>query len=266
MIDIEPDESPVGVQIFGSDPEIISLAVKRLADFSPNLIDINLGCPVRKVVHKNGGAALLKDLSLASEILHAAVENSRIPITVKIRTGWDVTSDVFLELGKIAERAKIASITLHARSRTQSYSVKADWSKIKALKEELSIPVIGNGDITSPADAEKMMNETGCDGVMVARGAMKNLYIFKQIKRYLNTGELLPDLDVAGKIELAIRHSRAVADYYGEEIGTKMMRKHLVWYTKGIRGGSLLRNELMKVSTVDEIKASFDSFLGGEDK
>ncbi len=254
MIDISSDEHPIGIQLFGSEPENMAGAVKSILRFNPDLIDINLGCPVKKVIRKNGGAALLKDLILAGEIMAAAVENSPIPVTIKIRSGWETGSDAYLELGKKAENAGIAAITLHPRSRTQGYSEKADWSKIALLKRAVNIPVIGNGDIQSGPDAEKMFAQTGCDAVMVARAAMKNPYVFRQISHYLKTGEVLEEMSADDKIGLALEHSAMMIEHVGEEVGIKKMRKHLVWYTKGFRRGTELRKCLQLVKTMDDIE------------
>ncbi len=249
MLDHAPDEHPIGIQLFGSCPENMALAVRRIQEYKPDIIDLNMGCPVRKVVRKNGGASLLKDISLAAEILSAAAENTSLPVTVKIRSGWTSEEDVYLEFGNIAEKAGIAAVTLHPRSRMQGFSGKADWSKIKELKNEISIPVIGNGDIITPQDARDMLDSTGCDAVMIGRAAMKDPYIFRKIEVYLNEGRLIPDLTIEEKIDFALEHARLTIDQYNDRVGTLMMRKHLAWYTKGFPGGAGLRNQLMKVES-----------------
>ncbi len=261
LLDAEPDEHPLGVQLFGSSPECVSGSVRRMGKYNPDLIDLNLGCPIKKVVKKNGGAALLKDLSQAKEIISAAVENSQFPVTIKLRTGWDKENEVFLELGKIAEKLGVAAVTLHARCRTQNYGDKADWSKIKQLKDELSIPVIGNGDICTPFDAERILAETGCDAIMIGRAAMKNPQIFRQIKTYLKTGEIVPELTVREKVELALEHARLMIQQYGEKPGSLKMRKHLSWYSKGFRAGAELRRELKNVSSYDDMTGLLSVYL-----
>ena len=261
MIDFLPDEHPIGVQLFGSSPEIIGEAVKIAHEFKPDLIDLNLGCPVKKVVRKNGGAALLKDLTLAGELMAAAVENSNIPVTVKMRTGWDLQSDCYIEVGKVAEKIGIAAVTLHPRNRNENYGTGADWSKIELLKNELSIPVIGNGDINTPQDARKMLEETGCDALMIGRAAMKNPYIFRQIRTFLDEGKLLPDNNIREKIDLALEHSRLMVEQFGERGGSMMMRKHLAWYSKGLRGGAEFRDSLKRVDSYKGIVSILTDYL-----
>ena len=261
MLDMAADEHPVGVQLFGSLPEYIARAVKVVENFGPDLIDLNIGCPVKKVVKKNGGAALLKNPTLAGEIMSAAVENSSLPVTIKIRTGWNKNSDTYLKLGKIAEKAGIAAIAFHPRSRSDGYKERSDWSKITLLKKEVSIPVIGNGDIKTPQDAEAMLSQTGCDAVMIGRAAMRNPYIFSQINEYLDNGNLLPELSIQEKIKLTLEHARLMAKQFGERIGILMMRKHLAWYTKGMQGGADLRRQLFTVETYKDICNLFDKYL-----
>ncbi len=260
MIDIDPDEHPVGVQLFGSEPSSLAKAVRKVLEFGPDLIDLNLGCQVKKVVRKNGGAALLKNEALAGELMSAAVENSTVPITIKMRTGWDSQSDVYIDVGKMAERKGVSAITLHPRSRTENYSKKADWSKIALLKKEVSIPVIGNGDINIPQDAENMFQQTGCDAIMLGRAAMKNPYIFTRIKTYLSEGKLMPDLSINERIDLALEHARLLVEQFGDRIGARMMRKHLVWYSKGFPGGAELRPRLKGVESYENIRDLFYAY------
>jgi tRNA-dihydrouridine synthase B len=261
MIDLGREEHPVGIQLFGSSPENIGNAIKKLDDFNADLIDLNLGCPVKKVIKKNGGAGLLRDLNLISEILVAAVENTRKPVTIKMRTGWEADVDVFLEAGRIAEKAGVAAITLHPRSRSAGFSGKSDWSKITQLKGEVAIPVIGNGDVNTPLDAADMLSQTGCDAIMIGRAAMRNPYIFRQIKEYMNEGVVLPEMTIVAKIEMALEHSRLIMDQFGEKHGAMMMRKHLGWYSKGFVGGARLREKLKHVLCYADIKQLFDDYL-----
>jgi len=260
MVDLKPDEHPVGVQIFGASPEKIAGAIKRLEEMKPDLIDINLGCPVKKVVKKNGGAALLRDMKLAGEIMRAAVENTALPVTIKMRTGWEEDSDVYLEIGKEAEKAGISAITLHPRSRSAGFAGKSDWSKITALKESVSIPVIGNGDITNPQDAADMLAQTGCDAIMIGRAAMKNPAIFRAIGCFLENGILLPPLSIGDKIEIALEHARLIIEQFGEKGGALKMRKHLAWYSKGFPGGAVMRNRLKTVLCYKDIETLLKEF------
>jgi tRNA-dihydrouridine synthase B len=252
MIDSPSDEHPVGVQLFGSNPETMAKAVKLIGMAGFDLVDLNLGCPVKKVTKKNGGAALLKNLTLAGEVISSAVENSPKPITIKIRSGWEKNRDIYLELGKKAEKLGISAIALHPRSGTQGYRDKSDWSKIANLKKEVAIPVVGNGDVRSPEDARDMFDQTGCDAIMIGRAAMKNPYIFKRIKCFLKDGRLIPDQNISERISLALKHTRMMVGQFGETSGILMMRKHLAWYTKGLRGGAEIRNELKKVCSYND--------------
>ncbi len=261
MVDIAPDEYPVGVQLFGSKPEYMEKAVRKIEQFGPHLIDINIGCPVPKVVKKNGGAALLKNPALALEVIAATVDNASVPVTIKIRTGWQKNRDVYLEIAKNAEKIGVAAVTLHPRSRTENYGDKSDWSKIALLKKEISIPVIGNGDIRTPQDAKRMFDETGCDAVMLGRAAMKNPYIFRRIKTYLDTGEIIPDLSPGERLDLALEHTRLMIDRFTEKGGVLMMRKHLAWYTKGLSGGAKIRTRMRDLNTYDDVRALVDSYL-----
>ncbi|MEW5922490.1 MAG: tRNA dihydrouridine synthase DusB [Candidatus Zixiibacteriota bacterium] len=264
MIDISPDEHPVGIQLFGSKPEFLATAVKKVASMGPDVIDLNLGCPVKKVVKKNGGAAILKDVALAGELMQAAASSSDVPVTIKMRTGWDANTDVFLEVGKIAEKIGVAAITLHPRSRSQNYGDRCDWSKIKQLKSEVSIPVIGNGDVNTPQDAEQMFAETGCDAIMIGRAAMRDPTVFRRINAYLENREILPEPGVEEKINLALEHSRLIVEKFGERHGAMVMRKHLAWYSKGFQGGADLRRMLKSVNSYQDIKALFDDYLAGK--
>lgn len=257
------DEQPIGIQLFGANPEVMKKAAEiTVKEFNPDIIDINFGCPVKKVVNKNGGSAVLKDLGLTEEIIRATVEGAdRIPVTIKIRTGWDDSNPVFDKVGIIAEKAGAKAVALHARSRAKGFSGKADWSSIKKLKESIGIPVIGNGDVRSPVDVKKMIDETGCDAVMIGRAAMGNPFIFKIINHYLKTGELLGEPTIYEKIEMARLHADLMKEQFGEERGAKMMRRYLGWYVKGFRGASELRPLLFQVNTIKDIDRIFAEYL-----
>ncbi len=263
MMRFNSDEQPLGIQLFGANPESMRQAAEITAkEFAPDLIDINFGCPVRKVVNKNGGAAVLKDLKLTEEIIAATVEGAgEIPVTVKARTGWDASSPVYLELGAIAQKAGARAIALHARSRASGFSGAADWDSIRRLKEAVDIPVIGNGDVRTAEDARRMLDETGCDAVMVGRAAMGNPYIFHEIKHLLDTGDLVDPLSVGQKLEIARRHAVLMAEEYGEERGLIKMRKFLGMYVKGLRGASRIRPLLFHVTSLDEIDRIFKEYL-----
>lgn len=263
MMEFGPDEQPIGIQLFGANPEVLRKAAKTAAgQYQPDLIDINFGCPVRKVVSRNGGAAALKDIVLMEDIVRATVEGAGgTPVTVKMRTGWDDLSPIYLEVGQVAEKAGAKAVTLHARSRARGFSGEADWSSIKRLKQALSIPVIGNGDVFTPQDARRMLDETGCDAVMVGRAALGDPFIFGRIKHYLQTAKLPDEPTVDERIEMARLHARLMTEQFGEERGTIMMRRCLGWYVKGLRGASQLRPLLFRVSSVRDIDTVFADYL-----
>lgn len=260
------DEQPIGIQLFGANPEVMKEAAAITRDeFKPDLIDINFGCPVKKVVNKNGGSAVLRDLKLTEDIIRATVEGAApIPVTIKIRTGWDDSHPVFDKIGPIAQEAGAKAITMHARSRAKGFSGEADWSSIRILKQTVDIPVIGNGDIHTAVDVKRMIDETGCDGVMIGRAAMGNPFIFKQINHYLETGELLEKPTTREKIEMARLHARLMEEQYGNERGAKMMRRYLGWYVKGFRGATELRPFLFQVETINDIDNVFEEYLSGK--
>jgi len=258
MIAFREDEQPIGVQLFGANPESMGRAARiAVEQFAPDLVDINLGCPVKKVVNKNGGAAVLKDLGLTRAIIAAVVDGARpTPVSIKIRTGWKDDAPVYLEVGKIAEEEGAQAVTLHARSRCEGFKGSADWSAIKRLKEGVGIVVIGNGDVRTPQDARRMIDETGCDGVMVGRAALGNPDIFRQMHHYVETGELPGEPTIAERIETAKQHARLMVEEYGEERGIKKMRRYLGWYVKGFPGAAALRPRLFQVerlADVDEV-------------
>jgi tRNA-dihydrouridine synthase B len=266
MLEFGLEEKPIAVQLFGANPEVMGQAARLVSlEYEPDVIDINLGCPARKVVRKNGGAAVLKDLALTRDIIAATVEGAgETPVTIKIRTGWDDANPVYLDVGRMARELGVAAVTLHARSRAGGFSGPADWSAIKNLKQSVDIAVIGNGDITSPQDARRMFDETGCDAVMVGRAAMKDPLIFGQINYYLNTGQLLQQPSIEDKIGLALDHALLMAEHYGQERGIRMMRRYLGWYVKGFRGASDLRPRLFQVCSLSDIQGIFEDYLSGQ--
>jgi len=265
MMEFQKDEQPLGIQLFGANPESMGKAAEISAkDFKPDLIDINLGCPVKKVVRKNGGAAVLKDLKLTEEIIKSTINGAgEIPVTIKIRTGWDENNPVFLQVGELAEKWGVSAITLHARSRVSGFSGKAQWESIKELKQSVGIPVIGNGDIRTPDDALRMLNETDCDAVMIGRAAMSNPFIFRDINNYLESGKEPEPVTIEEKIDLSLVHAKLMIEEFGTERGLKMMRRYLAWYIRGFPGVSKLRPLLSKIETYDDIGNVFNDYLGG---
>ncbi len=246
-----PGEHPLAVQVFGSDPDIVSQMAARIGEGPFDIIDFNMGCPVPKVVNNGEGSALMKNPKLAGQILTALVKKVKKPVTVKFRKGFDSRQANAVEIAKIAESCGVAAVSVHGRTREQLYSGKADWDIIRQVKEAVKIPVIGNGDIFTPQDAKRMIQETGCDGIMVARGARGNPWIFRQIRHYLDTGELLPSPGLGQICQMVLRHARMQAALKGESLGMKEMRKHIAWYTAGLPHSAAIRRESNHVETLE---------------
>lgn len=254
LLAIHPEEYPVSLQLFGSDPKIMSEMAKMIEELPFQILDINMGCPVPKVVRNGEGSALMKNPKLVHEIVSAVSKAIEKPVTVKIRKGFDDDHVNAVEIAKIIEDAGGAAVAVHGRTREQYYSGKADWEIIRKVKEAVSIPVIGNGDVTSGELAVKMRQETGCDGVMIGRGAQGNPWIFSELLEYEKTG-ILPERPDAKSIrETMLRHAKLLMEYKGDYIGIREMRKHVAWYTKGMKGSSKLRDEINRVESYEELE------------
>lgn len=254
LLETKPEERPVAVQLFGSDPEIMSEMALMLEEGPYDIIDVNMGCPVPKIVNNGEGSALMKNPKLAGEILSAMTRKLKKPVTVKFRKGFNDESVNAVEFAKMAEQSGAAAVAVHGRTREQFYSGKADWDIIRRVKEAVSIPVIGNGDIFTPQDAGRMMEETGCDGVMVARGAKGNPWIFSRIDHYLKTGEVLPKPKPEEVKQMILRHAALLAEFKGEYTAMREMRKHVSWYTAGYPHSAALRNDINLVETMEELQ------------
>ncbi|MFH1824085.1 MAG: tRNA dihydrouridine synthase DusB [Candidatus Firestonebacteria bacterium] len=251
LIKVSNEERPVAIQIFGSNPESLSKAVEILNEIA-DIIDINCGCSVKKVIKTGSGAALLRDLKKLETIILSVVKFSKVPVTIKIRSGWDESSINAVEVAKLAEASGISALVVHPRTKIQGFSGRADWSIIKRVKESLHIPVIGSGDVKNEFDAENMLKETSCDGIMIGRASLGNPWIFRKIIHYLTTSEILKDVSLREKVELIKKHAEMIVSFKGEERGTREFRKHLHWYFKGVRGFKLLRQRINTLSTFDE--------------
>ncbi|ENZ9471725.1 tRNA dihydrouridine synthase DusB [Clostridioides difficile] len=261
MLKIEEEEHPVAVQIFGSEPEFMGRAAEIMNDYSNEILDINMGCPAPKVVKNGDGSALMKNPKLAEEVLRAVVKNSKKPVTLKIRKGWDDNSVNAVEISKIAEDCGISALAIHGRTREQFYTGKADWDIIAEIKKNLSIPVIGNGDVFTIEDSINMLDKTGCDAIMIGRGAQGNPWIFKRINHYMNTGEILPEPTLNEKISTAIKHLKLAVEEHGEYVAVREMRKHIAWYLKGLRNSAKLRDEINKIEDYQEVVSKLEYYM-----
>ena len=263
---MDPAEGPVSVQLFGSDPEIMAAIAAQIQDGPYAAIDVNMGCPVPKIVNNHEGSALMKDPAQAEKVLTAMVKAVKKPITVKFRKGFNDQSINAVEFAKMAESCGVAAVAVHGRTREQYYSGKADWDIIRQVKEAVKIPVIGNGDVFTPEDAKRMLEETGCDGIMVGRGAKGNPWIFKRITHYLETGELLPGPTLMEVRDMILRHGKMLTEYKGEMTAMREMRSHMAWYTKGMRNSAALRCEINQVETLRRSGRTFGKKNGSRIK
>ncbi len=254
LLQVREEERPIAVQIFGSDPEILGEMAARIEEGPYDIMDLNMGCPVPKVVNNGEGSALMRDPKLVERILSSLTKKVKKPVTVKFRKGFDENQVNAVEIARIAEACGISAVAVHGRTRQQFYSGKADWDIIRQVKEAVKIPVIGNGDIFSPEDAKRILEETGCDGLMIARGARGNPWIFKEIQHYLETGELLPQPDKNELCQMILRHARMQAELKGELSGMKEMRKHIAWYTAGLPHSASLRRQCNTVESLSGLE------------
>lgn len=265
LLSVLPEERPMAVQLFGAEPEFMAAAVKIAEKFSPDIIDINSGCPMPKIVSGGAGSALMKTPKLFGELVRAAVDAASVPVTVKIRSGWDENSINAVEMAKIAEENGASAVAVHGRTRSQLYSGRADWDVIRAVKQAVKIPVIGNGDVSTPELCREMYEYTGCDLVMVGRGSYGRPWLFRQIREYLETGSYSPDPSPDEKLEIMRRHIGLIVADKGEKVGMKEARRPALWYLKGMQGAAHFRNLCSELTTLEQLERLIEQIKTEQD-
>lgn len=261
LIMTDDRERPIGVQIFGSEPDLMAEQAKKLEDRGFAFIDVNMGCPVPKIVNNGEGSALMKKPELIGDIVNTLANKCSLPVTLKIRAGFSMDNLNAPEIARIAEEAGASAIAVHGRTREQYYQGTADWSIIKKVKDNVNIPVIGNGDVCSGKDVLRIKKETGCDSVMIGRAAKGNPWIFSEIKQYIANGKIIPGPDVNEIRSMMLRHAKLMIEYKGDYTGIHEMRKHVAWYTQGLKNSSKLRAKINQIESYNELEELINNFI-----
>ena len=265
---IDPAERPIALQLFGEEAVYVGRAAYMLGEFGPDIIDLNMGCPVPKIVGNGSGSALMRDIPRASEIVRETVKNAACPVTVKMRIGWDPEHINAVEFAKAMEQAGASALTVHGRTRTQFYSGEADWEVIRQVKQAVSIPVIGNGDVSTAKQCEDMYAQTGCDLVMIGRGSYGRPWVFEQVRHYFGTGVELPEPTVQQRMRIMLEHAELACKFKGERQGIKEMRHNFAWYIKGLHGAAKLRSRSGELNTLDDLRSAAEEVIsanGGDE-